>query len=232
MPIQLDFSILLRDDYPQRIVSGLITTLELAALAFLLAIVVAVVIATLRMSNSKVASAIGTAYVEYHQNVPLLVHIFMWYFGVPALLPFEVQDWVNAHNSEFLFACIAIGLCLGAYMSEDLRGGIRSIPHSQIEASRVLGLSYLQSSRLVVLPQAVRIAMPTLVSHTVLLFKNTSLAMTVGVAELTYATREIESQSFRTLEVYVFTTLAYLLISLLIMGAGSAFESRTRIRTR
>jgi polar amino acid transport system permease protein len=232
MSIKLDFSILLRDDYPQRILDGIVTMSELTALAWLLAMIVGVVLATLRMSNSRWGQAAVAGYVEYHQNVPMLVQIFLWYFGIPALLPAGLQQWFNAHNSEFLFAFIAVGLCMGAYMSEDLRGGIRSIPRSQLEASRALGLSYLQATRLVVLPQAIRIALPTLVNHSVLLFKNTSLAMTVGVAELTYATREIESQSFRTVEVYLFATVVYLGISLLIMVGGSVLEGRYRIKTR
>jgi polar amino acid transport system permease protein len=169
------------------------------------------------------------AYVEWHQNVPLLVQIFFWYFGVPALLPRGLQAWVNHHDSEFVFSSIAVGLCLAAYISEDLRGGIRSIPHAQVEASRALGLSYLQAFRLVILPQAARIALPMLVSHTVLLFKNTSLAMAVGAAELTYVTREIESNTFRTVEVYLFATAVYLGVSLLIMTAGGALERRYRI---
>ena len=82
------------------------------------------------------------------------------------------------------------------------------------------------------LPQALRIALPTLVNHTVLLFKGTALAMTIGVAELTYATREIESQSFRTVEVYLFTTAVYLGLSLLIMAGGSLVERRLQLRAR
>jgi polar amino acid transport system permease protein len=101
-----------------------------------------------------------------------------------------------------------------------------------VEGAGLLGLSTLKASRLGVLPQALRIAMPTLVSHTVLLFKNTSLAMTIGVAELTYATREIESQSFRTVEVYLFATAAYLGISLLIMAVGAWLERSLRIPAR
>lgn len=229
---KLDFSILLRDEYLQWILKGLVTMFELTALAWLLAMVVGIVLATLRMSNSRWGQAFVATYVEYHQNVPMLVQIFLWYFGIPALLPAGMQQWVNAHNSEFLFAFIAVGLCMGAYMSEDLRGGIRSIPKSQLEASRALGLSYLQASRLVVLPQALRIALPTLINHTVLLFKNTSLAMTVGVAELTYVTREIESQSFRTVEAFLFATVVYLGISMLIMAAGAGLENRYRIKTR
>jgi polar amino acid transport system permease protein len=232
MSVKLDFSVLLRDEYPAWLLKGLVTMFELTALAWVLAMVVGIVLATVRMSNSRWGQAVVAAYVEYHQNVPMLVQIFMWYFGIPALMPAGWQQWVNAHNSEFLFAFVAVGLCMGAYVSEDLRGGIRSIPKSQLEASRALGLSYLQAARLVVLPQAVRIALPPLVNHAVLLFKNTSLAMTVGVAELTYVTREIESQSFRTVEVYLFATVIYLGVSLLIMAGGAALESRYRIKAR
>jgi polar amino acid transport system permease protein len=232
MSPKFDLSVLLRGEYPQQILGALLTMLELTALAWLLAIVVGIVLATIRMTGTRWGEALVAAYVEYHQNVPMLVQIFLWYFGIPALLPADAQQWVNAHNSAFLFAFIALGLCMAAYMSEDLRGGIRSIPKSQFEASRALGLSYLQATRLVVLPQAGRIALPTLVSHTVLLFKNTSLAMTIGVAELTYATREIESASFRTIEVYLFATLVYLGVSLLIMAGGAFLETRYRIKAR
>ena len=232
MSMAMDLSLFGQPQFLAQVGQGLVQTLELALFAFALAMAVALVIAVMRMSDSRAARLVATAYVEYHQNVPLLVHIFLWYFGVAALLPEAAQQWINAHNSEFIFAFIGIGLCLGAYMSEDLRGGIRSIPASQLEASRALGLSYLQACRLVILPQALRAAMPPLVNHTVLLFKNTSLAMTIGVAELTYVTKEVESQSFRTLEVYVASTAIYLALSLMLMGLGAAIESRTRIRTR
>ena len=229
---RLDLSILLRPDYLSMIQDGLVTMLELTLLAWILAMAVGIVLAVVRMTPGRMGQLLVTAYVEYHQNVPMLVQIFLWYFGVATLLPSAWQQWLNAHHSEFLFAFIAVGLAMGAYMSEDLRGGIRSIPRSQMEAARALGFSYLQATRLVILPQAIRVAMPTLVSHTVLLFKNTSLAMTIGVAELTYATREIESESFRTMEVYLFATAVYLLVSLLIMAAGVQVERRLQIRTR
>ena len=232
MGSKLDFSVLLRGEYPQWILSGVLTMFELTLLAWLFAMALGTVLAVIRMADSRAAKAAVASYVEYHQNVPMLVQVFLWYFGIPALLPQSAQQWLNAHNSEFLLAFIAIGLCMAAYVSEGLRGGIRSIPKSQLEAARAIGLSYLQASRLIVLPQALRIALPTLVSHTVLLFKNTSLAMAVGVAELTYATREIESQSFKTVEVYLLSTMIYLSVSLLIMAAGSSLETRYRIRTR
>ncbi len=232
MGFKLDFSVLTAPDITTQIVTGIVTMLELTALAWTLAMVVGIVLATMRMSERRWAEAAVATYVEVHQNVPMLVQIFLWYFGVPALLPVEVQQWINSQHSEFLFAFVAVGLCMGAYMSEDLRGGIRSIPKSQLEASRALGLSYLQATRLVVLPQATRIALPPLINHTVLLFKNTSLAMTIGVAEMTYVAREIESQSFRTVEIYLLTTAIYMGISLLIMTAGAMLENRFRLKTR
>lgn len=228
----LDFAILLRGDYPGMITKGLIIMLELTLLAWVLAMALGMLMAAIRMTSSRVAQWAVAGWVEYHQNVPMLVQIFLWYFGIATLLPAGLQLWVNRHGGEFIFATIAIALAMSAYVSEDLRGGIRSIPKSQLEASRALGLTWLQSFRLVVLPQALRIALPTLVNHTVLLFKGTALAMTIGVAELTYATREIESQSFRTVEVYLFTTVVYLGLSLLIMAGGSLVERRTAIVVR
>lgn len=224
--MDVDFSVLLRGDYPGMIARGLVTMLELTVLAWLLAVVLGTLLALLRMTTSRLAQSAVAAWVEYHQNVPMLVQIFLWYFGIATLLPDGMQLWINQHRGDFIFATVAIGLAMSAYVSEDLRGGIRSIPRSQIEAARALGLSYLQSFRLVVLPQAVRIALPTLVNHTVLLFKNTALAMTIGVAELTYATREIESETFKTVEIYLVTTIIYLGLSLLIMAGGTVAERR------
>jgi polar amino acid transport system permease protein len=228
----VDFSVLLRGDYPRQIASGLATMLELTVLAWVLAMALGTLLALARMSQRRLAQGLVAAWVEYHQNVPMLVQIFLWYFGIAALLPPALQAWVNRHGGEFIFATIAISLAMSAYVSEDLRGGIRAIPKSQLEAARALGLTHLQSFRLVVLPQALRIAMPTLVNHTVLLFKGTALAMTIGVAELTYVTREIETQTFRTVEVYLFTTAVYLGLSLLIMAGGSLVERRWAVPAR
>jgi polar amino acid transport system permease protein len=153
----------------------------------------------------------------------------LWYFGISSLLPQEVQGWLSEHNGESLFAIIALGLCQAAYFSEDLRSGLRSIPDGQAEAARALGHSYLSAMRCVILPQAVRNAVPALVNHSVSLFKNSSLAMAIGVAELTHAVKEIESQSFRTFEAYLVATVLYLAFSLLIMAAGAWLSKRYSI---
>jgi polar amino acid transport system permease protein len=228
----LDFSTLLHGDAPQLLAHGVVLMLELTVLAWILAMVLGTLLALVRMTGTRAAEVAVGAWVEYHQNVPMLVQIFLWYFGIMTLLPSGVQSWLNHNGAEFVFAALAIGLATSAYISESLRGGIRAIPHSQVEAARALGLSYLQTFRLVVLPQAFRIAFPTLINHTVLLFKNTSLGMTIGVAELMYATREIESRSFRTVEIYLVATAIYLGISLLLMAGGSLAERRLRVAAR
>ena len=166
------------------------------------------------------ANALIAAHIAFHRNVPMLVHILFWYFRVPALLPQAVADWLNSHGSEFILSCVAIGLVMSAYVCEDLRSAVRAIPPGQVEAARALGLGYLQTMRKVVLPQAFRIALPPLLNQTLLLVKNTSLAMAIGVTELTAAGREIENGTFRTFEAYAVVTAIYLALSFLIMGGA------------
>jgi polar amino acid transport system permease protein len=153
----------------------------------------------------------------------------LWYFGIFSLLPDAVQAWLSNHNAESLISIIALGLCQAAYFSEDMRSGLRAIPAGQSEAARALGHGYIGAMRHVMLPQAVRIAVPALVNHSVSLFKNSSLAMAIGVAELTHAVKEIESQSFRTFEAYSLATVMYLLVSMLIMAVGAAISRHYRV---
>lgn len=227
----LNFSAVFAGQYGEEIVHGARATLVLTLDSWLLAFGVGVVLAVLRASGSRIAEKLVGAFVAYHQNVPMLVQIILWYFGVPTLLPDSVQHWINAHNGEMFFATIAIGLCMSAYVSEDLRSGLRAVPGGQQAAARSLGLSYFQSMRYIVLPQAIRVAMPPFINHTVLLFKNTSLAMVIGAAEMTYTVREVENQTFHTFESYAVATAFYLAISLALMALGAAVSHRTRVRS-
>jgi polar amino acid transport system permease protein len=126
---------------------------------------------------------------------------------------------------------IALGLCQAAYFSEDLRSGLRAVSAGQAEAARALGHSYVGAMRHVLMPQAVRNAIPALVNHSVSLFKNSSLAMAIGAAELTHAVKELESRTFRAFESYLIATILYLLISLLIMAVGAWLGRRTALAT-
>ncbi|MDU6409432.1 MAG: amino acid ABC transporter permease [Yersiniaceae bacterium] len=222
----LDFSTVMSGQHGRMILDGMVVTLELALGAWLLAMIIALILVVIRLTHARSAQWLVSAYVSYHRNVPTLIQLMMWYFAIPTLLPEAVQMWVNEFNAEFLFSLFALGLCQAAYFSEDLRSGLRAIPDGQTEAARALGMGYVRSMRLVILPQGIRNALPSVINHSVLLFKNTSLAMVIGVADLTYVTRDIENQTFRTFEAYLVATLGYLAFSLLLMGAGALLARR------
>ncbi|MBO1114199.1 amino acid ABC transporter permease [Bordetella petrii] len=226
MNYTLDFGALLSNGYPTLILGGLATTLEMTLLAWLLAFALGSLLAVLRMLNLRALNWLIMLYVAFHRNVPMLVHILLWYFGVAAIVPPALNDAINIIGGEFFYATIAIGLVTAAYVSEDLRSAIRAIPRGQMEAARSLGLSYLQAMRKVILPQAFKISIPPLTNQTLLLFKNTSLAMAIGLVELTGAGREIESATFKTFEAYLVVTVLYLAISLLLMLGGALLSKR------
>jgi len=221
MKQDFDLAAILQGEYAELIVKGIEMTLQLALFAWLLAMILALTLVTVRLTGNKLADRLVAGYVSYHRNVPTLVQLMLWYFGVPTLLSDNAQLWLASHNTEYLFSVIALGLCQAAYFCEDMRSGLRAIPAGQTEASRALGLGYVRSMRYVILPQGVRNCLPSLINHTVLLFKNTSLALAIGVMELTYASSEVENYTFRTLESYLVATVFYLVFSLLLMGAGA-----------
>jgi len=226
MKHDFDLAAVLQGEYAELIVKGIETTLQLALFAWLLAMALALLLVTVRLTGNKLADRLVAGYVSYHRNVPTLVQLMLWYFGVPTLLSESTQLWLANYSTEYLFSVIALGLCQAAYFCEDIRSGLRAIPAGQTEASRALGLGYVRSMCYVILPQGVRNCLPSLINHTVLLFKNTSLAMAIGVVELTYATREVENYTFRTFESYLVATVFYLVFSLLLMGLGALLARR------
>jgi polar amino acid transport system permease protein len=227
----LEFGAVFAGPFAHLLLSGAINAFELTAASWVLAIGLGTVLAILRASGA-VAAKVVAAFVSYHQNVPMLVQILLWYFGVPTLLPYAAQSWANAHNGELIYASIAIGLCMSAFFSEDIRSGLRSVHYGQQEASRSLGLSFFATLRFVTLPQAIRNALPSFVNHTVMMFKDTSLAMTIGAAEMTYVVREIENETFRTFEAYAVATAFYLTVSLSLMGLGALVGKRIQNQAR
>jgi polar amino acid transport system permease protein len=222
-------AILLNAQFGKMLIEGVRMTLVIALGSWLLAMTLAVVLLVVRLTPSRIAERVVTGYISYHQNVPTLVQLMLWYFGISSLMPEAVQGWLGEHNGEAVFAVIGLGLCQAAYFSEDLRSGLRSIAPGQAEAARALGHGYVSAMRHVLMPQAVRNALPALVNHSVSLFKNSSLAMAIGVAELTHAVKEVESLSFRTFEAYLLATVMYLALSLVIMFAGAWLSRRAAI---
>ena len=211
--------------------SGFYVSNKHSVLAFVLAQALARVGALRRLPPAPPLRGIGQTFVEAIRNVPLLAHMLFWYFGAPQILPEFIRDWLYSMNYEAASAVIALVLYTAAYMAEDIRSGIRSIPKEQFEASRALGLSFLQAMRLVVLPQSLRVTVPPLVNQTLNLWKNSSIAMVIGVAELMYQAQQVESATFRGFEAFAFATAAYLTISIAITVFSAWYQHRYPVRT-
>lgn len=191
MPL-FDYSLLLTGKYHDMLVAGLWLSLQLLAASLVLALPIALVVALLRLSPLAPLRWLGFAYVESIRNIPLLAHMLFWYFGAPELLPEGIKQWLYAGHIEAYSAIIALSLYTAAFMAEDIRSGIRAIPTVQFEAGRALGFSFLGAMRRVVLPQALRVTVPPLISQTLSLWKNTSIATVIGVAELMYQAGQVE----------------------------------------
>lgn len=222
--IHFDPLSLLQGQYLQWIISGLETTLELFFLCLISGFILALILTTMRISGIAPLRWFVAIYVEYHRNVPSLVQLLLWYFGVSAVLPYAVSTWVNQHSSEFLFAYIALTLNAAAFMSEDLRSGLRSIPGGQMEACRAMGLNFSQAMRDVILPQSIRASIPPLLNQSLALYKSTSLAMAISVTELTYVAKQIDNETFRTFDSFALVSIIYLIGSLVIFGVGFAYN--------
>ena len=226
-----DTALLLSGQYHDWLVRGFVLSLQIAATTWVLAVPLAIVIALLRLAPIAALRAAGAFYVEGIRNVPLLAHLLFWYFGAPELLPERLKQWLYAGNVEVVSAVVALTLYTAAYMAEDIRSGIRAIPVVQFEAARALGFGFLATMRHVILPQALRVTVPPLISQTLNLWKDTSIATVIGVAELMYQAAKVESATFRSAEAFAFATAGYLTVSLAITALAAWYHHRYPART-
>jgi polar amino acid transport system permease protein len=227
---KFDIALILAGTYHDWLVRGFVLSLQLAGMTLVLALPLAVVVALLRLAPSAALRALGWVYVEGIRNVPLLAHLLFWYFGAPELLPESLKQWLYAGNIEVASALVALTLYTAAYMAEDIRSGIRATPAVQREAAQALGFGFLASMRLVVLPQAFRVIVPPLISQTLNLWKNTSVATVIGVAEMMYQAAKVETASFRSFEAFAFASAGYLSVSLVITGLAAWYQQRYPVR--
>jgi polar amino acid transport system permease protein len=197
------------------LVNGTLLTLRLSALSMVLSLIVAVIGAFARTSGPSWLRALVAGYVELIRNTPFLVQIFMIFFGLPTL---GVR--LDANTG----ALIALVLNGSAYTIEIVRAGIESIDLGQAEAASALGLGRFRTFRLVILPQALRVAVPPLGSQFILLMLNSSVCSVISADELTAATQDIQSRTFRPFEAFIVATVIYLCLSLFFSAAFSAVE--------
>ncbi len=229
MNYQFEWSVLWSGQSGSWLLQGILTTLEISALAWALALVLGIVAGALRTVPFVPLRAVATFYVEFFRNVPLLVWMFFWYFGVPPLLPRVIQDWLFNHGAEFWAGMLALGVYHGARMSEVIRSGIQAIPRTQFEASVATGLTVLQAYRLVIIPIALRLIVPPATNESLNLLKNSSVALTISVAELTFQTRQIETYTAKAIEALTAGTLIYLVLCLSIAMIMTRVERRFAI---
>ncbi|HXG53262.1 MAG TPA: amino acid ABC transporter permease [candidate division Zixibacteria bacterium] len=229
MAYRFDWSVLWTGQSGAWLLQGLLTTLELSALAWLLAGALGIAAGALRTLTTKPLRWLSGGYVEFFRNVPLLVWMFFWYFAAAPLLPRNLQDWLLAHGAEFWAGTVALGVYHGARFAEIVRAGIQSIPRTQFEAALSTGLTVAQSYRWIIVPVAVRLIIPPAANESLNLLKNSSVALTIGVAELTFQTRQIEAYTARAFEALVAGTAIYLALCLVVAALMARLEKRFAI---
>jgi glutamate/aspartate transport system permease protein len=211
---------------------GLVWTLATALAAWAIALVVGAVVGTLRTTPLKWAVRLGNLYVEIFRNVPLIVQMFLWFFVLPELVPKALGDAIKQIAppwGSYIPAVLCLGIFTSVRVAEQVRAGIESLPRGQRLAGTALGLTLTQTYRYVILPMAVRIVIPPLTSEFMNIIKNSSVALTIGLLEVTGRARAMQEFTFRVFEAFAVATLIYLAVNLLVVLGMRAVERRVRV---
>lgn len=237
MAFNVDWSVFTQDaqvaDMPwwEYLLNGVGWTLALAACAWVIALVLGSVIGTLRTTDRTWVVRLGNAWVELFRNIPLLVQMFLWYFVVPEFVP-PLKNWMISTDpiyAQFLAAVLCLGLFTSARVAEQVRAGIQSLPRGQRYAGLAMGLTQTQTYRYVLLPMAFRIIIPPLTSETMNLIKNTSIALTIGLAELTFRSREMGELTFQFFAAFSAATVVYIVIAMSANRVMAFIEARVAV---
>ena len=180
-----------------------LVTIEISALALLLGLAMAALAAAARLSRSGPRRWLGTAYVSVFRGTPCLIQLFLLYFGGPQ---------VGINLDPFAAGVIGLGLNIGAYMTESVRGAILAVDRGQAEASRTIGFSRWQTTRLVVLPQAARLMIRPLGVNTIALIKGSALVSAISVVEMTYTAQRFISSTYKPFEIFAIAAVLYMII--------------------
>ena len=235
---KLDWSILLQQEpggtgtYLNYLVVGLGWTLVTALAAWVMALIIGAVVGTLRTTTMPWVVRFGNGYVEVFRNIPLIVQMFLWFFVVPELLPKALGDWIKQMPppwGSYLPAVLCLGLYTSVRVAEQVKAGIQSLSRGQGMAGTALGLSLAQTYRFVLLPMAFRIVLPPLTSEFMNVIKNSSVALTIGLLELTGRARAMQEFSFRVFEAFATATVIYLLTNLIVVLLMRALEKKVRV---
>jgi len=186
------------------LVGGIIGTLRMSSLSMVMGLSLGIVFMLMRMSKQPALKALSIGYIEMIRNTPILVQVFFVFFGLPA---------IGIRLSGEQAAILAMTLNCAAYAAEIVRGGVQSIRPGQIEAGRALGMHALDIYRFIVFRPAIRAVYPALCSQFILMMLNSSLMSSVSAEELTYFAQTLDSQTFRSFEIYLTLGVIYLALS-------------------
>ncbi|MBH9987322.1 amino acid ABC transporter permease [Bartonella sp. W8098] len=230
---------MLSHEYLGWIWNGYQVTIALTILSCIAASLLGAVLCSMRISPFWPFNIFSKAYIAIFRNTPLLVQLFFWYFGVSRFVPDSIRFWLlDAHqwvfgpvilnwpSYEFIYGFIGLALYTAAYIAEELRAGIKTVPINQQSAAYALGFTRSQAFRFIILPQAVRNALSPLLGQYMMALKNSSLTASIGVAELFYVASQIETRSLLAFPVYLILTVLYLITIALIEIIGRIIETR------
>lgn len=219
-----------RGTYLDTLIAGLAWTLATALAAWVIALILGMIVGVIRTTPVRWLRLLGDAWVEIFRNVPLLVQMFLWFFVFPELLPAAAGTWLKQlPRSAFYTAVVCLGLYTSARVAEQTRAGIQSLARGQRMAGIALGLTLPQTYRFVLLPMALRIVMPPLTSEFLNVIKNSAVALTIGLVELTAAARSIQEFSFQVFEAFTAATLIYMVLNLIVVTGMRWLEKRLAV---
>ena len=218
--------------YIDRLLSGLGWTIAISLSSWIIALSIGTVLGVIRTLPGRSVRMATGAYVELFRNIPLLVQLFLWYYVVPQLLPLDWQFWLNGLDPRVMQVGSVV-LCLGLFTSarvcEQVRAGIEAQPGGQKSAALALGLTLRQAYQYALLPMAFRIIIPPLTSEFLNVFKNSAVALTIGLLELTGQTRQISEFSAQIFETFLAATSIYFLVTYLVSVAMRLLERSMRV---
>ncbi|HEX6735067.1 MAG TPA: amino acid ABC transporter permease [Azonexus sp.] len=218
--------------YLEWLFEGLQWTVTLSLTAWIIALACGFVVGVLRTVPNRWLATLAAAYVELFRNIPLLVQLFLWYFVMPELIP---EKWglafKQAHplTQQFFSAMVCLGLFTSARVAEQVRAGIQSLPKGQLAAGKALGLTLPQIYRHVLVPMAARIIVPPLTSEFLNIFKNSAVATTIGLIELSRQAQQLVDYTAQPYEAFIAVTILYVLINVVVMTLMRRLENRVRV---
>lgn len=208
------------DSFPV-LLKGAKITLQFTVVSVFFGMILGLIFALGRMTKSKIIKYLSAAYIDFFRGTPLLVQIFLIYFGLPQLFPFTLPD-----NFEYIAGAVALSLNCGAYTAEIFRSGIQSIDFGQAEAARSLGMSHFQSMRYIILPQAFKVVVPPLGNEVITMLKDSSLLAIIAIQDLMYTGKIIAGRTFQALPIYLMVAIMYLAMTMALSMLVNYTEKR------